>query len=708
MTTQPLSTGDPIRLGPYRLLGVLGEGGMGKVYVGRDATGTPAAVKVLRPELAHDQHLAQRFVREADMARAVTGEGVARILGARTDGGRLWIAAEFLAGPTLDEAVHAYGPMDAPTVRSLAAHLARTLHDIHAAGLVHRDLKPANIVLTSTGPRIIDFGIARPEHGLTLTTTGQIPVTPGYGAPEQVLGQRVGPASDVFSLGAVLAYAASGRRTFDGAHVAAVQYEVVHGAPDLSLVPPELRDLIAPCLAKDPQLRPSPAQVATAFAPPKGADRTWLKGPLADDIKRREEHVRGLAAPEATPVSTITPSRRRFLTGTAVGVAALGAGTGAGAWWLGRRDGKRPTEGKAPAFEVPPAVATPQAAFISVTDSRPGEAPRPLWGPVDVTAADGAPPLPVRDVLVVHMRKIGLLALSVTTGKERWRAREADPRAGLVSVAGRLVVGADPHGTLHAYVASTGRPVWQTEADARTVLAADDTQVYVVTGDNQLRALDAWTLRTRWTRPMPSPHSPEGPAKAAVGRKRLVIHGRDGVVSALDTDTGKAVWDTTGQGTDGQAPGMGADVVYLGGPELTAWRLDHGEYLWAQEAFNLASRNRWGTPVADGELVFVMDNGLARRYRTAQEVKMPLSDWYVLLDSFGARMTTVTAPAVEGATVWLPEPDGSGIQVVHRTTAEKLFTLKMEREGPYQLVSDGNRVFVTRGGRVAAFPVLGI
>ena len=122
----------------------------------------------------------------------------------------------------------------AAALRALAAQLARTLHDIHAAGLVHRDLKPPNIVLTSTGPRVIDFGIARPEHGLTLTTTGQIPVTPGYGAPEQVLGQRVGPAADVFSLGAVLAYAASGRRAFDAAHVAAVQYEVVHGKPDMS------------------------------------------------------------------------------------------------------------------------------------------------------------------------------------------------------------------------------------------------------------------------------------------------------------------------------------------------------------------------------------------------------------------------------------------------------------------------------------------
>lgn len=148
-------------------------------------------------------------------------------------------------------------------------------------------------MLTSGGPRVIDFGIARPEHGMTLTTTGQVPVTPGYGAPEQVLGRRAGPAADVFSLGAVLAYAATGQRTFDGTHVAAVQYEVVHGEPELTDVPDELRHLIAPCLAKDPTRRPTPEQIAAAFAPPRGADRVWRTGSLAQDIARRAARPNG-------------------------------------------------------------------------------------------------------------------------------------------------------------------------------------------------------------------------------------------------------------------------------------------------------------------------------------------------------------------------------------------------------------------------------
>ncbi|MER5962484.1 PQQ-binding-like beta-propeller repeat protein [Streptomyces sp. NPDC002057] len=698
MTTQPLAVGDPLRLGPYRLLGILGEGGMGKVYVGRDGSGAPAAVKVLRPELAHDQHLAQRFVREADMARAVTSPGVARVLDARTEGGRPWIAAEFLAGPTLDVAVQDHGPMDVPTVRALAAQLARTLRDIHAAGLVHRDLKPANIVLTSTGPRIIDFGIARPEHGLTLTTTGQIPVTPGYGAPEQVLGQRVGPASDVFSLGAVLAFAASGRRAFVAAHVAAVQYEVVHGAPDLGQVPAELQELIGPCLAKDPAFRPSPPQVAQAFAPPKGADRAWRKGPLADDIRRRETATKRLAAPEETAVPGSGPSRRRFLTGAAVGVAVLGAGGGAGAWWLNREGEKSPTA------DVPPAVPTPEAAFVSIIDTPYGERPEPLWGPRQVAAPNGPLPLPVRDVVIMQAAEGGLLALSVTNGKERWRAKEIDAAPGFVSVADRLVVGVDKNGVAHAFVASTGKPVWQSQDDVDHLLAADDTHVYLVTRKNEVRALDAWTLATTWTRPMPSPRFPTGPARAAVGRKRLVIHGRDGHVTALFTETGETDWDVKNQGTDGETPVLGDNTAYLGGRVLTARRLERGDYLWDEEA---NGDSTWETLTVDGDYVIAVKGYQVYRYGTMLDVDFPVSDWSAVLDGLGPSSGPRNPPAVAGATIWVSSPDNSQIEVLHRTSHESLFTATVPRAGAYQLVSDGNRVFVARGGRVYAMPVYG-
>lgn len=330
-----LGQGDPLRLGPYRLHGVLGEGGMGKVYFGADATGSPAAVKVLLPELAHDGHLAERFLREARTAQAVTSEGVARVLAAELEGGRPWIATEFLAGPTLDDAVARSGPLDDAAVRELARSLARTLQDVHATGLVHRDVKPPNVVLTSRGPRLIDFGIARPEHGLTLTRTGQIPVTPGYGAPEQVLGQRVGPAADVFSLGAVLAFAAGGRPPYTGAEVTAVLYEVVHGSPDLSAVPEALRYLITPCFAKDPAARPQPTQVADAAAAPWQPERLWKSGPLGQEIRQREATARRLTArpsgPSAAPDGAAAPrlTRRRLLVAAVGGGALLAAGAAA-------------------------------------------------------------------------------------------------------------------------------------------------------------------------------------------------------------------------------------------------------------------------------------------------------------------------------------------------------------------------------------------
>ncbi|WP_432059768.1 protein kinase domain-containing protein [Streptomyces sp. S1] len=697
MTPQPLAAGDPLRLGPYRLLGVLGEGGMGKVYVGRDGAGTPAAVKVLRPELAHDPHLAQRFVREADMARAVTSGGVARILGAQTEGGRLWIAAEFLAGPTLDEAVRAYGPLDVPSVRVLAARLAGALYDIHAAGLVHRDLKPANIVLTATGPRVIDFGIARPEHGLTLTTTGQIPVTPGYGAPEQVLGQRVGPASDVFSLGAVLVHAASGRRAFDAGNVAALQYEVVHGVPDLGGVPPELRDLIGPCLAKDPALRPDPARIAAAFAPPKGAERVWRKGPLAEDVKRREAAVKRLTAPADTAVpGSGRPTRRRFLTGAAVGVAVLGAGGGAGAWWLNRNGGS-------PTADVPPAAATPEAAFVWAVDTAPGEAPEPLWGPVDGTAPGDELPLPVRDVVVVRAAKGGLLALSVTDGKERWRAKEIDADAGFVSVADRMVVGADRDGVLRAFVASTGRPVWRSRSGVRNVLAADGTRVYLVTEDDELHAVDAWTLATAWTRPMTSPRSPGGAARALAADRRLVIHGRDGRVAALHAETGRTEWQSTGQGTAGQAPAFSRNIVYFGGPKLTARSLDAGDPLWEEKAGS--GKTDWGTPAASDLYVFAVNSYNAHRYGTTMGSSSPKQEWHEILDGTGPG--TLAPPVVEGTTVWLHAPDNSHLEAVDKETGNQLFTVSMKGEGTYRMASGGNRVFLVRGGRIAAMPVYG-
>ncbi|MFI1397824.1 PQQ-binding-like beta-propeller repeat protein [Streptomyces sp. NPDC020681] len=558
---------------------------MGKVYFGHDSHGRPAAVKVLLPQLAHDQGLVQRFLREAEAARAVTGPGVARVLGAQTEGGRPWIASEFLAGPTLDQAVAAYGPFPDEAMRALAASLAEALRTIHAAGLIHRDLKPPNIVLTSQGPRIIDFGIARPEHGLTLTTTGQVPVTPGYGAPEQVLGHRVGPAADIFSLGAVLAYAASGRRAYDGAHVAAVQYEVVHGEPDLSLVPEQLRALIGPCLAKDPAFRPSPEQIVTAFAPPRRAERIWQQGPLATDIQQREVGAKQLVTLPGTTV-TPPPNRRRFLTGLAAGATVLAAG-GETAAWLLRRDGSSGQQGKGSQAVVGSSAGTP------------------LWGPVPVADPWSPPALAVDDVVVFGAKDGGIVAYGAVDGKKRWDAVNITPSAEYLALPNNLIIAADAGGVVHAFNPSTGKEEWTANVGATAVMAANDAAVYLLTQGNKVCALDTNTRKVLWTAATPFEF-----AGAAASKTRLIVHGdnadsakKPGII-AFDTRSGASVWSRQSTRDVANLPTIQGDNVALCGQSLTMTRLKDGKDVWSVAGGDSLG---WGAAAIDEKHVYAIN-----------------------------------------------------------------------------------------------------
>ncbi|GAA2517116.1 protein kinase domain-containing protein [Streptomyces gobitricini] len=676
----PLSTGDPLRLGPYRILGTLGEGGMGKVYFGRDNAGRTAAVKVLRPELSHDLHLAQRFVREAATAQAVTSPGVARVLGSQVEGGRPWIAAEFLAGPTLEEAIETFGPLDEAGLRALAAALARTLRDIHAAGLVHRDLKPSNVVLTSAGPRVIDFGIARPEHGMTLTTTGQIPVTPGYGAPEQVLGQRVGPAADVFSLGALLAYAASGVRAYDGPHVAGVQYQVVHGEPDLRYVPEGARALLFPCLAKEPAQRPLPAQLVQAFAPPRGADRAWRRGPLAEEIGRREEAAKSVAS-ALQRTSDTTPTRRRLLASLTGGSVALGVAS-AGAWWKLRE----PAPPKKPV--IPAAAERPVAAML-----KPDEELAPLWGPISGPDIRTPAPLPVRDVVVFGSADGGLAAHRVTDGKQKWTASDARTSAGVLTAADRLVLAADAAGSLCAFIASTGEQAWSVPLSVSKLLASDGKAVYVMTEERQLQAFGVTTGKLLWSVPTPVRTSGAEPPAAAASDGRLVLFPSDGNVIALDTATGKAVWDLDAQGTSAVMPAVVGDKVFLGGTTLTSRSLTDGTELWSVPGGSRA----WGPPAVRGNEVYAANHYLHRlRAGDGKE------EWNVY-ESGGHKVDL--PPVVQGGTVWIAKANESGVIAVDTRSGEEMLLHSPEDFGLYTCAGDGNRVFVTHAGSIAAFPV---
>ncbi|MFC9156313.1 serine/threonine-protein kinase [Streptomyces bauhiniae] len=302
---QPLGADEPAAVGPYRLLGRLGSGGMGRVYLGRSAGGRTVAVKIVHPQYALDEEFRARFRREVAAARRVGGAWTAPVLDADPDAPVPWAATAYAAGPSLAQAVTAHGPLPDRTVRALGAGLAEALATVHALDLVHRDVKPSNVLLTLDGPLLIDFGIARATTGTaSLTATGASVGSPGYMAPEQILGGRLTGAADVFSLGAVLAYAVTGTPPFPGDSSAALLYKVVHEEPELGSLDGELREIAAACLTKDPAGRPAPADLAHSLAPQGAASLVtggWLPGPLVEQVSRSAVQILNLEASADAP-----------------------------------------------------------------------------------------------------------------------------------------------------------------------------------------------------------------------------------------------------------------------------------------------------------------------------------------------------------------------------------------------------------------------
>jgi serine/threonine protein kinase len=253
---EPLRGDDPRQVGRYRLIARLGSGGMGQVFLGLSPAGRQVAVKVVHPELARDRAFLSRFRQEAAAARKVSGAYTASVVDAG-DGDRPWLATALVIGPSLVDAVEQQGPLPEVSVWRLAAGLAEALAEVHACGLIHRDLKPSNVLLAADGPRVIDFGISRALDGTAMTGTGMVIGTPGFMSPEQTAGIPVGPASDVFSFGAVLVFAATGSGPFGDGTPMAMMYRVVHGEPELGDLPEGLAGVVRRCLTKRPEDRPT-------------------------------------------------------------------------------------------------------------------------------------------------------------------------------------------------------------------------------------------------------------------------------------------------------------------------------------------------------------------------------------------------------------------------------------------------------------------
>ncbi|MFS8204844.1 protein kinase domain-containing protein [Streptomyces sp. CWNU-52B] len=536
---ETLQPDDPRELGSYRMLRRLGAGGMGRVYLARSPGGRTVAVKVVRPDLAADTGFRNRFQHEVEIARAVSGRYTAPVVDAAPDAALPWLATAYVLGPDLTDVVDAHGALPERTVRALGAGLAAALQEIHAAGLIHRDLKPSNVLLAADGPRVIDFGIARAVDGTRMTQTGVVVGSPGYMPPEQALGQDVGTAGDVFSLGAVLAFAATGRNAFGAgaASHAALLYQVVHGEPDVTGVPQSLLGLVRACLQKDPAQRPAPAEIMTALAPGgvEGLLTDWLPSAVASTIATHAAGILDLEVPQeqpssgfgrpptmwdATPAAPGTPqpgygpgtppygtggpplhtpgpgstepvtaptsTRRRFL-GRAVGASAVVvAGGGGAAWWLTRKDDEDE------AVDGPSAAAaggTAEPAAENFTTPPAGTAPQALW---HKSVAEDS--ISTTENLLAHDGLLfisgdPLVAYDVKTGKARWSRKDVLPfGAPLLLADDKLFMAdTDTSGVLKALDAATGEEAWRSrlgsDLKVEKTIAIDAKNVYVTVTD---------------------------------------------------------------------------------------------------------------------------------------------------------------------------------------------------------------------------------
>ncbi|MGW7423008.1 protein kinase domain-containing protein [Streptomyces sp. NPDC054813] len=493
----PLSTGDPESIGGYTLLGRLGTGGMGVVYLGVSASGRQVAVKLVHGPYAQEEEFRTRFRQEIAAARRVSGAFTAPVVDADPDADRPWMATLYVPGLNLAEVVEKDGPLSRPELRALGLGLTEALRDIHRAGLVHRDLKPRNVLMTEDGPRVIDFGISRASDNQNLTTTGRMIGTPPFMSPEQLASPRdVTPASDVFSLGSLLVFAAVGTGPFDADSPYITGYQVVHGTPDLAGVPEAFLGIVERCLDKDPAVRPELTDIQNMLQALPESDATGSPGTRSAEPRVRPASRSAATASTGAATGTGTGKRRRARTlltglGAALAVAGLAVGVGVfvsdpdtttsrtsasdataraaslpAGWRPWQKELRYDVKGVPLDYDSPGCVTEGSALFCGGTgftaariDAASG---RTLWR--TGTRPQGAQPIGVRDGLVYVYedpddRTRRVVALDATTGHRRWQ-RDINKSEAAVLYDGGLLTLSPDYSSFVAYGPS-GRELWQ-------------------------------------------------------------------------------------------------------------------------------------------------------------------------------------------------------------------------------------------------------
>ncbi|MFF1739550.1 protein kinase domain-containing protein [Streptomyces mirabilis] len=493
----PLSTGDPESIGGYTLLGRLGAGGMGVVYLGVSASGRQVAVKLVRGPYAQEEEFRTRFRQEIEAARRVSGAFTAPVVDADPDADRPWMATLYVPGLNLAEVVEKDGPLSQRELRALGLGLTEALRDIQRAGLVHRDLKPRNVLMTEDGPRVIDFGISRASGHQSLTTTGRMIGTPPFMSPEQLASPRdVTPASDVFSLGSLLVFAAVGTGPFDADSPYITGYQVVHGIPDLAGVPEAFLGIVERCLDKDPAARPELTDIHRMLQALPESDATGSPKTGQPAKPPRRPTSRSAATTSADAATGIGTGKRRrarmLLTGLGAVLAVTGLCIGVGVFAsdsdtatatatatatthaASLPDGWRPwqtklrydVKGVPLDYDSPGCVAEGSALFCGGTgftaariDAASG---RTLWR--TGTRPQGVQPIGVRDGLVYMYEEPDdktrrVVALDTGTGHRRWQ-RDINPSEEAVLYDGGLLTMSPDYSSFVAYGPS-GKELWR-------------------------------------------------------------------------------------------------------------------------------------------------------------------------------------------------------------------------------------------------------